>query len=353
MPTSTKLQSGHSPMVFVLTTAFLLLCALLLRPFVPALTGSLLIAAMTQPLARRIRQKVPHRTTAAALATAIVAVCIIVPAALVLRMVAVQALGGLQVLQDSAWLDKLQHLVDQIRSFLALRGIPLFGNDVSQIIKTGAGFLGSTFLTLISGSVEAFTQIAVMLFLLFFWYRDSEELLAHLRKNSPLSSAEERLIARYLKRTVRASVVGRLWIAAIQGFLAWIAFAALHVPGAVLLGNLTSVCALIPAFGAFLVWLPVVGYLLAIHAWTRAIILFAIGFFLLSTVDNLLYPFFVGARAHLHTAKMLLSVFGGLWLFGISGLVLGPLVWVMTELLVAICMRRSAETGPRKNERSL
>jgi len=340
-------------MVFVLTAGSLFLCALLLRPFIPALTGSLLIATMTQPLAKRVRHGFPHRTTAAVLATVIVAVCIIVPAALVLRMVAVQALGGLQILQDSAWLDKLQHLIDQIRSYFALRGIPLFGDDLSQMIKTGAGFLGSAILTVISGSVEALTQIVVMLFLLFFWYRDSDELLAHLRKNSPLSSGEERLIVRYFKRTVRASVVGRLWIAAIQGFLAWIAFAALGIPGAVLLGNLTSVCALIPAFGAFLVWLPVVGYLLAIHDWTRAAILFAIGFFVLSTVDNLLYPFFVGARAHLHTAKMLLSVFGGLWLFGISGLVLGPLVWVTTELLVAICMRRTAETGLRKNGRSL
>jgi predicted PurR-regulated permease PerM len=334
-------------MVFALTAGSLFLCALLLKPFIPALTGSLLIATMTQPLAKRLRQIFSHRTTAAAVATVIVALCIIVPAAFILRLVAMQALGGLQLLQDSAWLDKLQHLIDQIRSYLALRGIPLMGNDLPQVIKTGAGFLGSTFLTLVSGSVEAFTQIVVMLCLLFFWYRDSDELLAYLRKTSPLNSGEERLIVKYFKRTIRASVVGRLWIAAIQGFLAWIAFAALGVPGAVLLANLTSVCALIPAFGAFLVWLPVVGYLLAIHAWTRAAILFTIGFFLLSTVDNLLYPFFVGARAHLHTAKMLLSVFGGLWLFGISGLVLGPLVWVTTELLVAICMRRASRDESR------
>jgi predicted PurR-regulated permease PerM len=180
-----------------------------------------------------------------------------------------------------------------------------------------------------------------MLFLLFFWYRDGQRFLQSAVSVLPFTRAELRFLARRIRQTVRGTVFGRFIVAIIQGISAAIAFWILDVPGASLLGLLTAVCALFPAVGAFFVWFPVVIYLLMIHAWGRAIALLLIGGGFLSTVDNVLFPVIAGAQTRMNTPQMFLSLLGAVWLFGVSGLVLGPVIFTLAESLLVIVARQS------------
>jgi predicted PurR-regulated permease PerM len=195
-------------------------------------------------------------------------------------------------------------------------------------------------MSLIGGSVATITDVVLMLFLLFFWYRNGDEFVSYARRLIPFSAAERRFLSIAMLRTVRAVVLGRFVVAGIQAVLAWAVFLALRVPAASILGTVTFVCCILPAVGAFFVWVPVMVYLLLIHAWTKAIVLLLVGTLVLSTVDNVLQAMIAGTRARMGTVEMFLSILGGVWLLGISGLVLGPLIWVIAGGLLTIWNKR-------------
>jgi predicted PurR-regulated permease PerM len=103
-------------------------------------------------------------------------------------------------------------------------------------------------------------------------------------------------------------------------------FWVLGVPAALVWALVMAVLATIPSLGTFLVWMPVAVYLALTGHWVKAGILVGWGTFVIGTVDNLLYPTLVGTKIQMHTVPVLFAVLGGIALFGISGVVLGPLV---------------------------
>ena len=111
---------------------------------------------------------------------------------------------------------------------------------------------------------------------------------------------------------------------------------------AVVLGLLTAVAGMIPPFGAYIVWLPVAAWLAITGHWIRMAILLGVGSLIISTLDNFLYPVLVGSQLRQHTVSVFLSLLGGVWLFGVAGLVLGPLTFSATEALLAIWKARTS-----------
>jgi len=290
----------------------------------------------------------------ATIAILLVSICIVAPAVLVITSIGQRFIAAVALLQNPVVLSRLRDGLASIRQLLDASAIPTSTFDPASAVNSGITVVASTVISILSGSVNAIAQIVIMLFLLFFWYRDENNFRAKAVRLFAVSPADRRFMSRRLRDCVRATVLGRMIVAAVQGVLAWIVFLALGIPGASLLANATTVCALIPGFGAFLVWVPVVVYLLLIHAWIKAVILVLIGSLVLSSVDNILFPIIVGGRSHMNTPETFLAIFGGIAFFGIPGLVVGPLIWVMTEALVAIWFQRTASEcavrGPRNNE---
>ena len=198
------------------------------------------------------------------------------------------------------------------------------------------GFVAAKSALFLGGSLTAVAQIIIMLFLLFFLYRDGDRGLSALRSILPLNANEMDYLLSRVADTIRATFLGRFVVVGTQGVVAGITFASLGIAGATVLGIMTALCSVVPSFGAFVVWLPVAIYLGITHHWLRAVILVAIGSLIISTMDNFLYPVLVGTRLRLHTVPIFLSLLGGIVLFGISGLVLGPIVFSVTESLLLI-----------------
>jgi len=219
-----------------------------------------------------------------------------------------------------------------------------WSNNISlnQAMEKSAGLVGAHMVSVLGGSISTLIQIIVMLFLLFFLYRGKEVGLATLRTLIPLKESESDYVLSHIADTVKATVLGRFVVAAAQGLIAGITFGSLGVSGASMLGTLTALFAMVPSFGAFVVWLPVVIYLVVAHHWIQAIILVCIGSLIISTLDNFLYPILVGSQLRLHAVPIFLSILGGIWLLGISGLVLGPILFSLTESLLHIWHRRLA-----------
>lgn len=206
--------------------------------------------------------------------------------------------------------------------------------NVKQGSQAAAGFVAGKLQALLAGSVRTVTQMAVMLYALFFLRRDGERAKAALRSVLPLTRPQADYLLKRMSDSVSATILGSLSIAAIQGALGGLMFGILQVPNAVIWAFVMGMMATIPSLGTFLVWAPVAAYLGLTGHVVKAAVLVGWGMGVVGTVDNVLYPTLVSKRLQMPTLATFFAVLGGVATFGVSGLVLGPLLLVSTVTLL-------------------
>jgi predicted PurR-regulated permease PerM len=129
---------------------------------------------------------------------------------------------------------------------------------------------------------------------------------------------------------------GTLFIALIQGLLAGVGFWIFGLPQPALWGTLTIITALVPVVGTALIWLPASIYLFSTGVTGMALGLFLWGAILVGSIDNFLRPKLIERYMKVHPFFILISVLGGLSLFGPLGFLLGPLVLSLILALLEI-----------------
>jgi predicted PurR-regulated permease PerM len=327
--------------LFLLTLGVLILCALLLQPFVSAIVAAIVLAVVTQRPYDWLASRITNRSLCAAVTLILIVLAVIIPTFFLAQKLGEQALNTVHAFRDGAHQEK-------ITSFIANR--PALANriedftssiDINNAARSIAAYLGGNLAGLLGNSVRIITQLVVMLFLLFFLLRDRALALTSLRALLPLQEDESTELLDRVGDTILATALGRLTIAAVQGVLAGLAFWVLGVPGVILWAFTLTVCAMIPAFGSFLVWGPVAIYLGLSGHWAKAALLGLWGAVIVSTIDNILYPILVGSHLRAHTATILLSILGGIAAFGPIGIVLGPVLFTLASTLLDIWHART------------
>jgi predicted PurR-regulated permease PerM len=175
-----------------------------------------------------------------------------------------------------------------------------------------------------------------VLFTLYYLLRDADRIIAAIRQFVPLDTRDTDRILRETNEIIRASLQGVLAIAAIQGALGGLAFWVLGIPSPLLWGVVMFFLSMIPMAGAFIVWVPAAAYLLITGHWIKALLLTLWGALVIGTIDNVLRPRLVGQKTKLHELVVLFSVLGGLRVFGVLGIVVGPVVVAITLALLDV-----------------
>ena len=328
--------------LYLISTGAVALCVWIVLPFMAGITWAVVLAIVTQPVYGWILSRLRRPALSATVALIVVSLSLVVPSLVVMVSAGNHILILLKSVQSGPAEQSLRQFVaGHARLHDALQYV-MDNVDVDATMEKAAGSIASQVGSVLGKSIDAVTQIVVMLFLLFFLYRDKDAALGIARRLIPLQAKETEYLLERVNSAVMALVLGRFFVAALQGLLAGIGFALLGVGAATLLGALTMLFAMIPAVGAFVVWLPVVVYLFAIHHWVQALILLGFGALIISTLDNVLYPILVGTRLQLHSAPIFLAMLGGVVLFGVTGLILGPIAFSVTEALLEIWRTRSA-----------
>src|SRR5215210_6004192 len=160
----------------------------------------------------------------------------------------------------------------------------------------------------------------------------------------PLSDDKAREIIDRTGEVIGASVYGVLVIAVIQGVLGGLAFWVLGLPSPLLWGVVMIFLSMIPMLGAFIVWVPAAIYLGLTGHWGKALALALWGALVIGSVDNFLRPKLVGERTRLHELLIFFSVLGGLQVFGILGIVLGPVIVAITIALLDVLRQADGHT---------
>lgn len=312
----------------------------ILKPFIGPILWALLLAFLLHPVNVRFRRRfgVKRRRGAAAfLMTVAVALAIVLPAALLAVAFAGQAadlsqrLGGLvdryRIARPSdlirlpfiarfvQWLaDHTPVTVDQVQAWMV--------NGLRTALEFALANSKSVFL----GALGAVVGLFLMLFVLYFFFRDGEELVRRGMKLVPLAEERKRRLETHIAEVTRAVVYGNVLTAAVQGVLIGIAFWISPLPSPVVFGVLGAVASLIPAVGTGLVMVPATIALAVSGQWGWTIFMIAWALGVVGLADNFLRPIFISGRAEISTLPIFIGAIGGVAAFGPIGLFLGPIV---------------------------
>jgi predicted PurR-regulated permease PerM len=309
--------------------ALLYLVYLILEPFLIPLGWAGVLAVVFYPAHARLALRWGP-TRAAAMSTLAVTLILVVPIVLVTVAFAREALDAAGNLQQAfaegrlGWIERLWRTLEQ-RMPVSMR------LDVASIARDAAT-AGAAFLVAQSGfllrNIAGFVlNLVLALFATFFLLRDSAAIMRVIRQLLPMDEASREATLARTREMISVGVVSAGVVAAVQGFLGGVIFAAVGIDAAVFWGVVMAICCLLP-FGAWVIWGPAAIVLAAGGAVGRAIIVAALGFGVVSMADNVLRPMLLSGRAHLNGLVILLSLLGGIGVFGMLGIILGPVVLV-------------------------
>jgi predicted PurR-regulated permease PerM len=315
----------------------------ILAPFLAPLVLGAIFAVVLQPLYHRLTAFFKGRATLASFATVgITFIVLLVP----LSLAGVQLVREAQDLYGAYSEGEGRFLLGSIieKAAPVLEGIvpgaPALLENLSEEVDAYARSalnwiiqnLGAAF----SGAAVLILELLIFFVTLYYLLRDGKALKDRLIALSPLADTDDEAVAGQLEIAVNSVLKGMLFVALIQGTLAGIGFAIFGVPNAVLFGLITAVAALVPVVGTALVLAPAVIYLVLTGDIASAIGLAIWGAVAVGLVDNFVGPRLMSSGMRLHPLLVLLSVLGGLSLFGPIGIFLGPLTLSFLMALLSL-----------------
>jgi predicted PurR-regulated permease PerM len=328
--------------LFIATAVAFYLCYLLARPFLPALAWALTLAVVAHPLHNWISRRIFRPNLAAVLAVVLVAATVVAPALFVTQRLVGETMKVVETIQTEAATGRWRAIIQRNPHLGPILNQIETRMDLRNTVESAANIVIGRFSSFVGGSVWFVGELLITFFFLFYFFRDRRLALNALKSIIPLSNAETEQVFARIADTIYATVYGTLAVALVQGCLGVLSFWWLGLASPFLWGVVMALLAVVPILGAFLVWLPVSGFLALEGSWGKALLLLAWGGIVIALIDNLLYPVLVGKRLRLHTLPVFVAMLGGLVVFGASGIILGPVVLAVTIALIEVWRRRTA-----------
>jgi len=344
-PTSFITRTHIVAVVFFVTLIFLLYqMARILAPFSSALLWAAILALALHPLhTRALRACKGREGLAASVMTLVTVLVIVVPAMFLLGLCASQAVTLYEWASGGIQSGRLVELWDAYSSSLTTKFAaysPLAAIDVKGLVIKNLGDVSSALAgqigALLKNTLLLAVNFVIMLFSLFVFFRHGEEYYRAAMDLLPFSQEQKQSVTQKMYDTFSAVINGVFLIALLQGFLTGIGFALFGVPLPVLWGFVAALLALLPVGGAALVWGPGVIFLFLTGATLKAALLALWGVVVVSLVDNILKPFLIGRKANIPMFILFLALLGGLQVYGVLGLLFGPLVVTLLMTFIQI-----------------
>ncbi len=278
------------------------------------------------------------QTIGSAITVLLLLVLIITPFSLILGKILVDAQDFYTQVSTSGFqIDTLSTKIQDLTN----RFSPNLSLQIDQIVKTVSGFIVQNVGGLFSGTIDIVLKMVLFLIGLFYFLKDGARFKALYTRVSPLENSEDVTIHSAVQIAVKSIVIGSLTVAVCQGIATGIGFAIFGVPNPFFWGSVAGLFALVPGIGATLVWFPAVVYLY----FTGDGSLFWLGQLIWGVVavgllDNVLGPVLMNKGVRIHPLFILLSVLGGISIFGPEGLLFGPLVLSIFVALTSVWRAR-------------
>jgi len=362
--------SFRTAFVLILVLAVSLLFLAVAWPFLKPLLLGAMLAGLCTPLYDWIARLVRGRGSLAAILTLIILFFLVAgPISAFVGIVVAQALN----VSDQALPWVQQHFgpgtTFNAHDWLVERfpALAAYVPEQTQILETAGrtakaagAFLVASATQFTAGTAAFLLNLFVMLYAMFFFFRDGKQIVRKIFYYMPLSHDDEMLLLERLTSVTRATIKGTVVIGIIQGTLAGLGFWFASIDGSAFWGTIMAVLSIVPGIGSALVWVPAVIYLFITGQTLAATLLLAWCVVVVGTIDNVLRPTLVGKDAKMPDLLILIGTLGGLFLFGAIGFIVGPIVcglfltiWeiygaTFKEILPPVRSLRSGDLKPAK-----
>ncbi|MBS3650311.1 AI-2E family transporter [Pseudaminobacter sp. 19-2017] len=332
--------------ILIATALGLYLCYALALPFLEPITWSIVLMVILWRTQTWFEARL-GRNLSAAVTLLVGAIVIVVPIVFILHLVFTEAASGAgyvaSSLRSAEWRSALE---DYPRVSAGLAWVER-SLDPAGLVGSVASWLTANGTRFVIGSFNQVLMLLLTFYFLFYLLRDRAAVIKFCLDYSPLTETETREIGRRFVDTVHATIFGNLILAVMKGVLGGLVFWWLGLSPPILWGAVMGVVSIVPVIGAFIVWIPAALFLALQGNWLGAIILMIVGSLIAGAIDNFLYPVLVGTRMELHALPTLVGAIGGLFVFGASGLVLGPAIIAVTLTLIGMLKRRFGTASAR------
>lgn len=331
-PPSTNTTTSDRLTTVLSYGVLLLLIYLVFRiyePFLSALGWAAILAIFFYPMHRWFARKFSE-SRAAVLSTLAVTILLIAPSILVTTLFVREALAVSRGVQHS-FVEQHAPAIAKGWSWIAHHVPGLDPNaDVFDMLERGiekqAGYLAQRLGTVLANVATFIFDLFVMIFAMFYFFRDAGQIIRGVRSIVPFDPEHRDTMISQARDLISASVTTSLIIAAIQGTLGGLGFAIVGLPTPIFWGVAMAFFSLVPVVGSGLIFVPASLWLGFTGHWGRAIVLLLICAVVSTVVDNVVRPLLLGGRTELSGLVIFISVVGGVGLFGMLGLVLGPIL---------------------------
>ena len=314
------------PLILIVTLLILIyLSFLTIRPLFTAILSSFILAFVFYPLYAKLNTKIGSKNLCALLTILLILLLIITPTVFVTNALAKESVELYHKIKDKDFLSIISKYFE-----------PGFQQYIDGILNGSILYI----IEFTSKFVLAIPNIAlsffVTVFLTYYLLKESPTFIDTAKKYMPFKESVKVEILERFRKITKAIVFGTILTAMIQGVLGGIGFAIFSIPSPALWGFVMAAVSIIPMIGTSIVWLPAGIVQLAQQNYFSGIGILLYGALIVGTVDNFVKPNFVGKRAEVHPAIILIGILGGIKLLGFIGLIIGPLILATAAELVKI-----------------
>ena len=321
-----KVESKYLAMLILFL--FVIVLGFMLYPFMIPIFLGVVIAFLCYPMYHWMVRKTKHAYLSVFLSFIVLLFILIIP---------IFTVGGLvvnQIINSDINLDGFERYEELIGDLL---GIEFFISDVvedlTQRLIENLQEYSSVF---ISATANFLIGLLISSFIFFYTLINKELFLNTFKSIIPFSEKNSNYLIEQSGLAVKALLIGQVLTAIVQGVLGMISFFIVGIQGAFFWGVVMIILSLIPVVGAFLIWLPVGVFLILEGEIVKGVFILLWGGLIVSQIDNIIRPKLVNRYFKLHPVLVFLGVFGGLQLFGMVGLILGPLLFALFILYFKI-----------------
>lgn len=306
-------KKEYSRYFFILFFLILLVLAfILIRPFITPLLLSIIIAYSSYPLYNKLNKLIKNRSLCSVVMVILLFLIIAIPFFVLVRSLLSEA---------GAFYNSASKMSISL-------SVPL-----KEIIQKGlSGFISEitpSLTSLKNTSISFF----ILLFSLFYFFKDGENIIRVIEKKIPLKRTHKRKLMEEFKQVTSAVIYGLVFVGIIEGIIGATGFYLLGIPSPLFWGLIITILAILPVVGPPLIWIPMSVMRFVGHDYTAGALIVILGL-VLGAIDLILKPKLIGKKARIHPLVTLVGVFGGLKIVGITGIIFGPLILVMTITLI-------------------
>ncbi|BDD87836.1 AI-2E family transporter [Desulfofustis limnaeus] len=316
-------------LVLIISAVFLTM----IHQFIMPLFMAGLFSAVLSPAHHWLTRKLGGNAHIASILTVVgMILLVLVPLSVLIGVVVAQAINVAQsitpfvqtLINEPTILNRYIEKIPYIEQILPYRDVLI--EKAGQLVGTVSSFLIDGLSSVANLTINAVFGTIVMLYVMFYFLIMGDVLLGKMLYFLPLRDEDEQLLMRRFTSVTRATIKGTLIIGLLQGLICGLAFAIAGINGSVFWGTVMAAASIIPAFGTALVWVPALVILLLLGDFTGAIILGVLCGLVAGNLDNLIRPRLVGKDTEMHDLFVLFGTLGGIAMFGILGIIIGPII---------------------------